>query len=150
MNYVFAAMAFACGSIVPVQAAINATLRTHLPSPMQAALISFAVGTLALLLYVIAERSPLPTASSLAQVPWWGWIGGVLGAFFVFSSLVVVPKLGAAAMLAIIVAGQMTSSLLMDHFGVLNLVQQAITPVRVLGVGLVIAGAALVTLAPGK
>lgn len=150
MNYWFALMAFACGAIVPLQATINATLRTHLPSPMQAALVSFTVGTLALLLYVTVERSPLPTASSVAQVPWWGWIGGVLGAFFVFSSLVVVPKLGAAAMLAIIVAGQMTSSLLMDHFGVLNLAQVSITPIRVLGVGLVIAGAAIVTLAPGK
>jgi len=141
MNYLFAAMAFACGAIVPLQATINATLRTHLPSPMQAALISFAVGTLALLLYVIAERSPWPTAAAVADVPWWGWIGGVLGAFFVFSSLVVVPKLGAAAMLAIIVAGQMTSSLLMDHFGVLGLAQQAITPIRLLGAGMVVAGA---------
>ena len=149
MNYWFAAMAFACGAIVPLQATINATLRTHLPSPMQAALISFTVGTLALLLYCVAERTPWPTASSLANVPWWGWVGGVLGAFFVFSSLVVVPKLGAAAMLAIIVAGQMTASLLMDHFGVLGLTQQPITFWRVFGVLLVIAGVG-VTMASSK
>lgn len=141
MNYLYAAMAFACGAIVPLQATINATLRTHLPSPMQAALVSFTVGTLALLLYVIAERSPWPTAAAVANVPWWGWIGGVLGAFFVFSSLVVVPKLGAATMLAVIVAGQMTASMLMDHYGVLGLAQQAITPIRLFGAGLVVAGA---------
>ena len=149
MNYLFAAMAFACGAIVPLQATINATLRTHLPSPMQAALVSFTVGTIALLLYCIAERAPWPTASSLANVPWWGWVGGVLGAFFVFSSLVVVPKLGAAAMLAIIVAGQMTASLLMDHFGVLGLTQQPISFWRVFGVLLVIAGVG-VTMASSK
>ncbi|MBX6333893.1 DMT family transporter [Candidatus Saccharibacteria bacterium] len=149
MNYLSAAMAFACGAIVPVQAAVNATLRTHLSSPMQAAFVNFAVGAIVLALYIFFERSPMPSASSLAQVPWWGWIGGMLGAFFVFSSLFVVPKLGAAAMLALIVAGQMTSSLLIDHFGVLNLAQQSITLWRVFGVGLVVVGA-VITVAASK
>ena len=149
MNYLFVAAAFLCGAVVPLQAAVNAVLRTHLPSAMQSALISFAVGTIALLLYCIADRAPWPTASSLAQVPWWGWTGGIVGVYFVFSSLVVVPKLGAAVTLGIIVAGQMIASLLMDHYGMLGLTQQPITLWRAFGVLLVIAGVG-VTMASSK
>src|SRR5262245_5546283 len=142
MNW-FAAMAFIAGALIPVQAAINASLRTHLSHPMHAVFVSFAVGTVGLLFYCLAIRQPLPTGSALASVPWWGWTAGLLGAFFIYSSIVSVPKLGAAAMLAIIVAGQIITSLVMDHYGAIGLAQQPITLMRVVGAALVIGGVVL-------
>lgn len=145
MNWL-SGIAFIAGAVVPIQAALNASLKTHLPSAMQAALASFTVGTVAILIYCFAVRTPLPSASTLAQVPWWGWLGGLLGGFFIWSTIVTGPKLGAVAMLALVVAGQMTASLLLDHFGLLGLPQNAVSWERILGVGLVIAGVSVTLL----
>jgi len=76
----------------------------------------------------------------LKGTPWWNWIGGPLGAIFVLSGASLVPKLGAAAFIASVVAGQLAFSLFLDHFGLMHLPQQSITPGRLFGVLLVFAG----------
>src|SRR5947209_4120197 len=107
MHWLWFVLAFAAGAAVPFQVGVNSTLRTYFPHSMQAAFVSFAVGTVASLAYCVAVRSPWPTAAGLARAPWWAWLGGVLGAFFVWSSIFVGPKIGSAATLALFVAGQM-------------------------------------------
>lgn len=128
------------GALLPLQALVNARLGQLTLGALFASLASFAVGTLALALLWAASR---PALGGLPQAPWWAWTGGLVGAAFVFAATLLVPRLGAASLICLVVFGQLAGSLLLDHFGVLH----ARTPIdagRVAGVLLVAAGAALV------
>lgn len=127
-----------------VQVGMNSTLRTLLGSPIVAAFISFVVGSLALAVFAVVTRAPLPARAQLAAVPAWAWLGGVLGAFYVASSVIVGPRLGAATLLALVVLGQLGSSLVVDHFGWLGFAQHPLTLVRLAGAALLFAGVLLV------
>ena len=127
-----------------LQVGMNVTLRGVLASPMVAALISFLVGSLALLVFILATRAPWPVRAQLGAVPLWAWFGGVLGAFYVASSIIVGPRLGAAALLALIVLGQLVASLVLDHFGWLGFAQHPLTVVRMLGAVLLFCGVLLI------
>ncbi|MBD5654315.1 MAG: DMT family transporter, partial [Candidatus Eremiobacteraeota bacterium] len=81
---------------------------------------------------------------TLARAPWWAWTGGLLGAYFIFSTIVVVPRLGAAFAFALIVAGQMAASIAIDQFGLFGLPQTTASPARLAGAALLVAGVLLV------
>jgi transporter family-2 protein len=83
----------------------------------------------------------------LGAAPWWVWIGGFLGAFYVLGSVVTAPRLGAAVLFAFILAGQAIASLAVDHFGWVGFEKSPITAGRLAGVVLVAAGVALVRVA---
>lgn len=117
------ALAAFAGLIVPLQALIVARVSFIMASPMLAALVNFVSGTVALLALLALSRTPLPTQTQIAQMPIYGWIVGFLGAFFVAQAAYTIPKLGAAATVALIIAGQMIGSLALDHFGVLHAAQ---------------------------
>ncbi|MGK2905092.1 MAG: DMT family transporter [Desulfuromonadales bacterium] len=136
----FILMALVAGMSVPTQAGINAQLGLWTRSPVLASTISFMVGTLTLILYSLVTRIPLPSLATAGNHPWWIWIGGSLGAFFVTATIILVPKLGATAMVALILAGQMFTSLLLDHFGWLGYPLQPISLGRVAGVIMVCGG----------
>ena len=136
----FLLMALLAGMSVPTQAGINAQLGLWTRSPVLASTISFMVGTLTLILYSLATRIPLPSLATVGNHPWWIWVGGSLGAFFVTATIILVPKLGATAMVALILAGQMIASLLLDHFGVLGYPLHPINLGRIAGVLLVCGG----------
>jgi len=136
-------VAFLIGMMLPVQAGVNAQLRTGLGDPLLAALASFAIGTVALLLVALAARSRL-AATPLSDIPWWQWTGGLLGAMYIAAAVVLAPRLGAATLIAAIVAGQMITSLVLDARGWVGFAQQPLTPARVCGGLLVIAGVLLI------
>src|SRR5262245_37295396 len=140
-----AALAFFSGTLLPIQVGVNATLRVHLGHAMQAALTSFVVGTTAILAYCLVAHVPLPKPSAFASVPWWGWLGGVFGAFYIWMSIVVGPRIGAAALLAVVVAGQMVASLVLDHYALLGMPHSPVSPTRLIGVLLVVGGVILVS-----
>ena len=142
----FLALAFLSGTFLPIQVGANATLRNYLGHAMQAALVSFAVGASAILLYCAIARIPLPKLTQLGEAPWWTWVGGLCGAFYIWMAIIVGPKVGAAALLALVVAGQMVASLVLDHYALLGMPQNPATPLRLLGVGLVVVGVAVTVL----
>jgi bacterial/archaeal transporter family-2 protein len=136
--------AFAAGAVLPFQAGVNAQLATWLHSPVRAAFVSFLVGTLLLLVAAALVFKPLPSWGRLGEAPWWVWIGGALGAFYVAGSIVAAPKLGAATLIALVVAGQGLASLVVDHFGWVGFAPKHVSPGRLAGMALVGAGVALV------
>lgn len=150
MHWLWFLLAFVAGVAVPVQVGVNSTLRNYFPHSMQAAFMSFAVGMVASLAYCLAIRSPWPGVASLGRAPWWAWTGGVLGAFFVWSSIVVGPKIGAAATLGLFVAGQMIAALVLDHHGALGLPIFPVNSGRIVGVLLIIVGVALTVATRGE
>jgi transporter family-2 protein len=138
-------VAFAAGLVLVLQVGMNSTLRAVLDSPLAAALISFVVGTLALALYMLVTRTPWPARAQLAAVPGWCWYGGVFGAFYVVTSVIVGPRLGAATLLSLIVLGQLLTSLLVDHFGWIGFPQHPVSLLRLTGAVLLFAGVLLIT-----
>jgi transporter family-2 protein len=132
------------GAMLPFQFGINAQLAEWLGSPVRASLVSFAVGTVALLAATLAFVRGWPLAERVSDAPWWVWVGGLLGAFYVLGSVVTAPRLGAATLVAVILAGQAVASLLVDHFGWVGFEENPVTPGRLAGMALVAVGVALV------
>ena len=128
-----------------LQIGMNSRLRTVLQNANQAALISFLVGTAALVGLLLATRTPLPPRDTLASVPVWAWLGGLMGAFYVAISTVVASQLGTASLLGLALLGQVTMALVADHFGWMGLPEHPITLTRLAGVALLGAGVWLVT-----
>ena len=143
MYLLWYALAFAAGVVLVVQVGVNATLRNGLGSPVAAALISFLVGSAALALLLLLSRG-WPVRAQLFAGPAWAWAGGILGAFYVVSTIVVGPRLGAAALLALVVLGQLATSLLVDHYGWLGFPEHPLTLTRVLGAALLFGGVLLI------
>ncbi len=137
------ALAFAAGVVLVVQVGVNATLRSGLGSPVAAALASFLVGSVALALLLLANGT-WPGRGQLLAGPAWAWAGGVLGAFYVVSTIVLGPRLGAAALLALVILGQLLTSLLVDHYGWLGFPEHAMTPTRLVGALLLFGGVLLI------
>jgi len=141
---VFAAMVVAVliGAVLPLQGLINARLGTHIGGPIVAAFVSFLVGTAMLGAYLLATRTPIMLQGSL-KLPAWVWAGGVFGAIYVACFTLLVPRIGAAGMICLAVLGQVTASLLLDQFGVLQ-APKPVDAVRIVGALLVLAGVVLV------
>lgn len=131
------------GFLIPLQALINARIASYLTGSMSAAFTNFAVGLIALTLYFVVTRSPVPSLSQIASAPLWAWAGGLFGAFFIFATVQVVPRLGTGATFAIVIAMQLVASLIFDHFGVLH-PAQPISAVRVIGALFLLAGVYLI------
>ena len=135
---------FLAGAMLPFQFGVNAQLAEWLRSPLRATLVSFAVGTAVLLVAMLAFARSWPGSERIGAAPWWVWAGGLLGAFYVLGSVVTAPRLGAATLVAVILAGQAVASLLVDHFGWVGFEENPVTPGRLVGIALVAAGVALV------
>ena len=140
----YLAFALAAGAMLPFQFGVNAQLSTWVGSPIRAAFISFVVGTLALLAVTIAVARHWPSAARLGSAPWWVWLGGLFGATYVLGSIVAAPRLGAVALVAVILAGQAIASVLVDHFGWVGFEEHPLTLGRIAGIALLAAGVTLV------
>ena len=148
MRSTFYLLAGLAGAIIPLQALINAHLGRAIGGTLWAATTSFAVGTLALIAYSSSfATSGVLINQAISTLPWWAWIGGILGAFFVASTIVVVTEIGAAGMVSIVIMGQLVSAVLLDHYGILHAAQPASFS-RIMGVVLLMAGVLLITRTP--
>ncbi len=106
---IFYLLAITIGFLVAFQSGLNAGLSKAINSNIWAAVISFFVGLMVLLLYVLATQQPLPV-KKLTAVPPYLFIGGSLGAMFVLSIIILFPKIGAVNVVIFTVAGQMLCS----------------------------------------
>jgi len=148
MNVILLLLAAAAGACISIQAAANASLRAHLADARWATFFSICGTIVTGVVVMLLIRPPLPSAAALRSAPWWNWIGGPLGALIVLSGAALTSRLGAAAFIAAIVAGQLASSILLDHFAWMNLASRPLTISRGLGVVLVFVGVLLVTRRP--
>jgi transporter family-2 protein len=140
----YLAFALAAGAMLPIQFGINAQLASWVGSPVRAAFVSFVVGALGLAVVMLALYRDWPPASRIADAPWWVWLGGLLGAFYVLGSIVAAPRLGAVTLFVVIFAGQALASIAVDHFGWVGFEQHPVNLLRLAGVALLAVGVALV------
>ena len=144
MDTLWILLATGAGACIALQAAANGSLRTSLADARYAAFFSICGTILTAVIVMLAIRPSPPGLATMRATPWWNWIGGPLGALIVLSGAALAPRLGAAAFIASVVAGQLLCSLLLDHFGLMNLPQQDLTSGRIIGAVMVFAGVLLV------
>ena len=133
-------LAIGVGIAMALQTALNAQLREYLYSPLQAALLSFLVGTIALVVLVFFQSGQKPSLESLMHIPWFLWLGGFLGVYAITSSIFTVPKLGFLTLSGLIIFGQIVMSMLLDQLGWLGIEKTAISWQRFLGAMIIFLG----------
>ena len=138
-----ALLVLVAGGLVALQAPTNVMLARAGGSPVLAALISFSVGTIALLLVWLASGNR-PGAAPFAALPWYAWLGGLYGAVYVGVAAFAAPRLGLASLITIGIAGQVLTAMWLDHIGALGLPREPVNLARVAGALLVITGVVLV------
>jgi len=143
-SLLFMLIVFLAGAMLPMQAGLNHKMGKALASPEYASFISFGVGTLALFIYLLFIKQDLTTFGNLVQIPWYVWLAGIMGAFYVTTVLIMAPRLGIALTFGLVVAGQMVLSLFMDHFGLLGMPVKALNWPRIAGALLLIAGVVII------
>jgi transporter family-2 protein len=111
-------LACIAGIVLPLQIAFNNKLTNFSLNPVTSSLISFSVGTISLLIYSLSQfNSFQKSLQQVHQAPTHAWLGGLLGAFYIISTIIASPKIGIALFLALVIGGQLLMSLTIDNFG---------------------------------
>lgn len=125
-------------------AAMNSQLFKSLKNPWLASLVSFALICCFFLAATAVVPRPLPGVEDLRQMPWWAPLGGLVGAVAVYAGLTLVGEVGAGTFTGLSVTAALTSSLVLDHFGWLNVETHACSPGRIAGALIMMVGVALI------
>jgi transporter family-2 protein len=145
MGLVWSLLGIVSGTFIALQAPINAALARGLGLPVAAAAASFLAGSLVLVAISLAVCQMQGASIAWRAPPLWMFVaGGLLGAVYVTSVIVLTPKLGTAATMAFIVTGQLLAGLLLDHLGSFGFLEREITPGRMAGAVLLVLGALLI------
>ena len=144
MKVAWITLVFFCGALLPLQAGLNAKLGRSLDSPVYASMFSFIVGAVAVALYLQFTKESI-TWAGLRSASVYAWLGGGLtGAIFITATMLALPRIGMALTFSLVVAGQMISAVLLDHFDILVSEQHHFTIWRLAGIVLIILGVILV------
>ena len=138
------AAALIAGALVTVQTGSNARLKEALGEALPAVVVSSLLGIVLLVIVGAVARTPVPTPGKLVAAPWSAWMGGVVGAIYAVTVVVLARSLGATTLTALVVTGQLVCSVVLDHFGLLGFEPHAIGAGRALGVLLLLAGIVLI------
>ncbi|MAI90583.1 DMT family transporter [Ponticaulis sp.] len=143
-NNILIGLGLFSGMMIAAQGAINGRLASAIGGPVQAATISFIVGATGLILVNLFMGNRFALSQSFSTLPWWAWIGGLVGSIMVTSSALAVPRIGVAAWVSAVIAGQLIAAVLYDQFGAFGQTVRPATPLRLLGVVFLFAGVYLV------
>ncbi len=139
-NYLAYLLTFVGGCVLAFQIGMNHKLGATMGNIQWGVFFSFVLGTLVILILQLAIKAPTPDFSGLASMPKYAWFGGALGAFYVLMITVIAPRIGFAVAFALVVAGQLCSSLFIDHFGIMGATKSPISFSKLLGIALVLLG----------
>ena len=131
------------GAVLPIQAGLNAKLGKAAESPMHATTISFIVGLIGLILYIIITKQTFSLAG-IKGAPVYAWLGGLFGAFYVTIVILSFKELGPALTFGLIVSGQMICSVMLEHFKILVAQPNPISMYRLIGVAFVVVGVIII------
>ena len=138
------ALVLITGMLIPVQPVINANVAQKVGHPVSAAMISVTITFICLTIAALAARAPFWGPKLLAETPYFAFFGGAIGAIFLLVGLYAAPRLGIAFAIALLIAGQMAASMIIDHFGLMGIQERSMSPMRILGACLLLAGVVLI------
>ena len=140
-------LALLSGFCLAIQPAVNGHLGIGISSGIQAALISFLIGTILLIaINVILKQMTSVKIAFQKKAPWWFYMGGFLGALYVFFALVITPEIGTGAFVIFVLIGQMIVSLLIDNYGLLRSRVRKVSMIQIIGLIVMLIGAGIVKL----
>lgn len=134
------------GAVSSTQQAISGRLSVALGTPIGAAIVSFAVGVVIILLVVLIRDKRLTPTTSIKGQPKWLYIGGVLGSLFVVAMAIGVPALGAGFAVMIGLIGTLIGSMAVAHFGWWQSPRSAVSFLKIIGIVIMAIGVALIKL----
>ncbi|TMV04784.1 DMT family transporter [Ruegeria sediminis] len=132
------------GALIAAQGPIYTRMAGMLGGPVQAAMLAFAVGAVALLALLTAVGGPFPRRADMAAVPLWVWAGGLIGVYVVLTSILAVPRLGVASYMVCVIVGQLAAGYAYDRFGAFGMAVREFSAANLAGLAMVAAGAVLV------
>src|SRR5262245_8464768 len=145
MRYILMLSTLFIGAILPVQAVLNTRLGKQTGGALISSTLRFLVGLIALLIInLVANYSALSNMRLLSVSPWYVWMGGLLGAIYVTCIIFVNQQQGVALTFALVVAGQIFVSLVIDHYGLFGSIVRPISIAKIMGALLIIAGLVLI------
>jgi len=136
--------AFTAGALITCQVGSNSQLKKSLGQPLPALIVNYVLGIAAVLLYTLARQVAFPSTAKAFQTPWWGWLGGIFGAVYGLTAIVLASQLGAATLTALVVTGQLICSVVLDHFGWLSFDVHPASWARIAGCALMVGGLILI------
>lgn len=136
-------MAALVGIFLSVQTGVNMQLQQHWAlAAAPAALASLSIGALTTLAYILITRTPVPPLPGTTSI--WHWTGGVLGSYTVIAMILLAPRLGMGTLTAVVLAAQLGSALVLDHYGLIGFATRDFTWQRLLGLALMIGGVIMI------
>jgi transporter family-2 protein len=144
MKFQYYLLSLLAGIAVAIQTGVNSQLRTDTNNPILTALISFGVGTIALIILYFGFFHRSPEFPPGYTFEWWKFTGGLLGVLYVTGVVIAAPRIGAANALGFIVAGQFIAAIIIDHYGWMGLPIKAISWYRISGIAMLLAGVYLI------
>lgn len=143
-------LVFCCGFGAPFQTAVNSRLKLHVGSSFVASFVSFVVGLTALSVMVLAKYHVLLLpCNSHTSMPWWCWLGGVVGAVGILINVLLFPKIGGVQTVLMPMLGQIAAGVFIDTFGWFGVPVASLTIVKLLGVSMALLGAFMVVVHKG-
>jgi transporter family-2 protein len=145
MNILLALLAMACGAVLTAQVGGNTLLGKSIHNPYIPAAVNMVTGLIFTVLLLLIVHKPAPVMEQLRAAPWWTWFaGGFLGTVYLTGNILLAPRLGAAALVGLVVTGQLLFAVAADNYGWLGFEQHGATIWRGLGCLLMIGGVALI------
>lgn len=144
MSLLHLSYAFIGGCFLTLQAALNATLIKATDSGFFVGVVNSFLGGLFLFVLLLLSRGRWPDGMTIQQIPWWAWFAGVMGAIYMTLAIFAVKEIGASMLMALVIAGQMGSALLVDHFAVAGFDHHPLSLLRLVGALLLVAGSVLI------
>jgi transporter family-2 protein len=143
MEQLLIPIAFLAGALLPLQAGANAQLSKATGSAFAATTLQLSVGAVSLALVALFTASLIPLPA-LGRIPWWHLAGGTASAFYVVSTILLFPRLGAVVTVGLFIVGQILASLALDSFGLLGVAVQPPDHGSIAGAIAMLAGAAMI------
>ncbi len=146
MKVYLIALMLLIGFVLTLHLAMNAQVGNMVKNPRMGNALFWTIGAITAIIIGISGWDPA-FFSNLKGVPLWLLTAGIMGGALVFGIAWAMPKLGAGTAFVLMIAGQVISGMIFSHFGLLGSPVQPVTLVKFIGVVLLTAGAAIVTLA---
>jgi transporter family-2 protein len=143
-NLIYVIMALVTGALIPIQAATNAAFSKSIGNPYVTGLMVFIVGLIGMSVFVLLTGASIPTTKQLVAAPVYGYLGGLIVTTYVVMITLLVPRIGVGTAIGFIVTGQIIFAVIIDHFGLFNVVARPIDAARFIGVLLIAVGVYLV------
>lgn len=144
MSAVYYLLAIGAGLGITLQTTLNGQLAKGIGGDsVAAALFSFTAGALCLGLFALMRGGIAASLTAIPAQPWWSLLGGLLGASALLSYVILAPRVGLSALLGLAITGQITSSLAIDHFGLMGSVERPVSLIKLCGSVIMLAGLAI-------